>query len=300
MWCKAWMEGFEDTNAKLFHMADYLRENNLLAIYYPADHRGNVWLAYSPKCPDFDFLEYDHLAVPDGVPIRLAVRSPLLPLDILNARPPALTLEDSTVFNDSSMQPPLGLPTPQTPSLPISMASAADPRLRRRGSTGANLSQAPDQGMSLVRTHEQPGVSSPFNNSGVDLPVIRRDSLPNIPDMAGPMDTPGSGSPPTGVINPPPDDSRTSLRWLFETNLRISVDKLATLPPSKESNEPIIADMFYLHFPEDESGQAEFKLLDAWLKLHDKKIWSNRDPEGWGKFYRSCKCGVVIVCISSI
>lgn len=301
MWCNAWMEGFQDTNEDLFYMADYLRENNLLAIYYPADHRGNVWLAYSPKCPDFEFLNYDHLAVPDRVPIRLAVRSPLLPMDILNARPPAPNWMNPIMPNDSWLQPPPGPSSPQTTSPSIPMASAADPRLQRRASIGTNLAQTPDQGAPPVKSHEIPRISGHSNLPSIESPVMRHNLLPGISDALEPMDTPDSGSPPGELTNSAPDDSHASLRRFFEDNLRMSIDELATLPASKETHdEPFVADMFYLHFPDDESGQAELKLLDAWLKVHDKTSWSNRDPAGWTKFYKNCRCGVVIVCTLSV
>lgn len=68
------MEGFEDTNPALFHMTEELRDRNVVAIYRPEKAKGNVWLAYSRKSLDFDFLNWNTDRGPAGVPIYLAVR----------------------------------------------------------------------------------------------------------------------------------------------------------------------------------------------------------------------------------
>ncbi|KAJ5178756.1 hypothetical protein N7492_001966 [Penicillium capsulatum] len=313
LWCNAWMEGFRDTNENLFHMADYLRENSLMAIYYPADQRGNVWLAYSPRCPEFDFLSHDSLAVPDGVPIRLAVRAPLTPISAVETRPAALNVEHLIGSNKPSGPYALGSASSRPPSQPVStgqdprlnahtqgqpheqgvaaskssdqnMAASLDPRLRRRGSMATSLPPARPS-----TSHEPPVVSGPGSAPGTDL-------VSGNSPRADPMDIQVPVSPPYEQTIIQVDDPKLALRRVFEDTLCISIDTLSQLPPSKEvPDESNSTDMFYLQFPEDEAGQAELKLLEEWLRLYDKKIWSNRDPAGWSKFCHNCKYGSVIV-----
>lgn len=72
-----WMEGFADTNPEIFHMSEFLRWENKVGVYFPPGNNGYVWLAYSPKSPDFGHLTLPFPEIDPWVPIRLAVRSPL-------------------------------------------------------------------------------------------------------------------------------------------------------------------------------------------------------------------------------
>ncbi|KAJ5390895.1 uncharacterized protein N7496_001963 [Penicillium cataractarum] len=72
-----WMEGFADTNPEIFHMSEFLRWENKVGIYFPPGNNGYVWLAYSPKSPEFEHLTLPFPEIDPWVPIRLAVRSPL-------------------------------------------------------------------------------------------------------------------------------------------------------------------------------------------------------------------------------
>lgn len=82
-----WMEGFQDTNPGLLRMAHHLRQRNVMAIFYPQDPKGNVWLAFSRASPDFDFLDLklDTQKVPNGTPLLLSVRAALPPFSSLSA-----------------------------------------------------------------------------------------------------------------------------------------------------------------------------------------------------------------------
>lgn len=65
-------------------MAEHLREKSLIAIHYNPQGHGNVWLAYSRYSQEFEFLSEDTRHFPDGVPIFLAVRSALAPIEKLS------------------------------------------------------------------------------------------------------------------------------------------------------------------------------------------------------------------------
>ncbi|KAJ5211502.1 uncharacterized protein N7498_003148 [Penicillium cinerascens] len=74
----AWMEGFPDTNSKLFHTAEYLRLRNSAAIYRPAKSMGSTWVMYSCQTTSFtEELNYNSDRVPANVPAFLAIRPPL-------------------------------------------------------------------------------------------------------------------------------------------------------------------------------------------------------------------------------
>lgn len=90
-----WMEGFADTNPEIFHMSEELDANNKVGIYYPPDNHGFVWLAYSPKSPDFGSLTLPFPDISPWVPIRLAVRTPL---------PPIYALKDSALGEPKGYQ----------------------------------------------------------------------------------------------------------------------------------------------------------------------------------------------------
>lgn len=83
------MEGFHDSNHDLFHVTEYLRAQQSVAIYRPAKQWGFVWLLYSRRSTNItSSLNYDSDRVPAGVPAFLAAR-PHLPLllDLESPRP---------------------------------------------------------------------------------------------------------------------------------------------------------------------------------------------------------------------
>jgi hypothetical protein len=97
-----WMEGFADSNPEIFNMSEFLRWENRVGIYFPPGNDGYVWLAYSPRCTDFDNLILPYFEIDPWVPIRLAVRSPLpdaldeialwLPRESQRVKPPAMAM----------------------------------------------------------------------------------------------------------------------------------------------------------------------------------------------------------------
>ncbi|KAJ5925626.1 hypothetical protein N7454_008265 [Penicillium verhagenii] len=101
-WCNAWMEGFEESNEKLFYMAQSLRKTNMAAIYRPSNPDALSWLAYHPSS-EFRRLTWspEMSKLPDGVPICLAVRGPLSDISTGNMRN---TIENSNreLGNDTS------------------------------------------------------------------------------------------------------------------------------------------------------------------------------------------------------
>ncbi|KAJ5584696.1 uncharacterized protein N7459_004496 [Penicillium hispanicum] len=121
-WCNAWMEGFSDTNEELFTMAESLRVQNRIAVYYPEDPTGNTWLAYSTRSPQFEFLDKMNLEIPGGVPIRLAVRNPLPPVPVLTAQAIARSIAPPS----TDQQP---RPSAHSDFQHVQRSSEPDPRL---------------------------------------------------------------------------------------------------------------------------------------------------------------------------
>jgi hypothetical protein len=74
----AWLEGFTVSNTPLFHLTEYLRAQNIVAIYRSSKKYGKVWLLYSRWATDLtSSLNADSNKIPSGVPAFLAARPPL-------------------------------------------------------------------------------------------------------------------------------------------------------------------------------------------------------------------------------
>ncbi|OXV08390.1 hypothetical protein Egran_03847 [Elaphomyces granulatus] len=86
--CNAWIEGFDDTMPLLDRLAAYLREKDLIAIYYlPNDQQSTVFLLYPTGSVTFGFLDC-RSRVPHGVALRVAVRDRFFTFDhLLSASP---------------------------------------------------------------------------------------------------------------------------------------------------------------------------------------------------------------------
>ncbi|KAJ5542245.1 hypothetical protein N7461_008248 [Penicillium sp. DV-2018c] len=102
-----WVEGFPDTNRDLYHFSQDLQKDDLIAIHYPVHrkkrHSDTVWVAWSRWSQESNF-HYPALEVPPGVPLLVAARSMLAPIESLarnghsqpSGRPQAL-LPDTSI-----------------------------------------------------------------------------------------------------------------------------------------------------------------------------------------------------------
>lgn len=133
-----WMEGFDDSNPEIFHMSEKLDANNKVGIYYPPENHGLVWLAYSPKSPDFGNLTLPFPDISPWVPIRLAVRTPL---------PPIYALKDSALGEPKGYQ--------QTPTSTMAMVP--------RDPLKTSVTPGPDPPNDVVRRLAQTAGPSSLN-----------------------------------------------------------------------------------------------------------------------------------------
>lgn len=133
-----WMEGFADSNPEIFHMSEELDANNKVGIYYPPGNDGFVWLAYSPKSPDFGSLTLPFPDISPWVPIRLAVRTPL---------PPFYALKDSASREPKGYQ--------QTPTSTMAMVP--------HGPLKTSVTEVPDPLNDVVRRLAQTAGLSSLN-----------------------------------------------------------------------------------------------------------------------------------------
>lgn len=75
---------------------------------------------------------------------------------------------------------------------------------------------------------------------------------------------------------------------------KINVEELATI---EEGGKLSKADIFYLHFPlGNEEIQKELQLLQVHLKYHEKILFTSNSPGDWAKFVHNSRQGVAIVC----
>lgn len=246
------MEGFENTNAALFYMTEELRQKNLVAIYRPVKARGQVWLAYSRRSPDFSLLNWKTDQTPAGVPVFLAVRPPLPPITILRSkaieRPTTRGRRDfpaNVHFRGGEVSPHRA--TALTSSTPEAITEKGE-----KVSHGLDL-------MDMTPDLQQPVTFSP--------PQVTSNAL-----------VPTSGL-----------DYVPMVKGFFETNLGMTMAELATF---NEGGADIMADNFYLHFPQTEEGKNEAQIIEKWLETYGAMIYTD-----WAKFLKNSKCGVIIVCL---
>ncbi|KAJ5529497.1 hypothetical protein N7527_002890 [Penicillium freii] len=99
-----WLEGFNDTNENLFHLADDLRKDDLIAIHYPMRPRNGpniVWVAWSRASQEFKFPRPDD-EVPAGIPLLVAARTMLAPIEVPGSSGPSQpSVDDGRDFGSS-------------------------------------------------------------------------------------------------------------------------------------------------------------------------------------------------------
>ncbi|KAJ6028228.1 hypothetical protein N7540_003804 [Penicillium herquei] len=296
--CNAWLEGFEETNTRLFRMNQQLRKQKIAAVYNRDHSCMNSWIAYTPAS-EFDAL----LTRPgacrsaDNVAIWLAVRGTLPPSTVLQERfgPPRRYDENvanpvtfahneypasSSIINStrkalvSQSEPMTALGRPSHPNPP------------RWGSMSEHT-YAPSA--HLHPPDGLPTLNELFDNVGMDA------SMTNfMPD--GPQQVPSSS-----MTGPAPNVVQTGAQMsvsdmllavnTFFSTLHMTIDSLA------HSTEKI----FYLHFPPgDEDAQVEHDMMVTWLKCNNAIYVSNRHPNGeedptaWRKFRETYNKGVTI------
>lgn len=280
-------------------MAEHLRERNLIAIHYNPKGRGNVWLAYSRWSPEFNFLNRDTQRVPESVPMFLAVRSALLPIEQLavsgmvqhpyvQCGPPNSPLVErasrpvvntSTAISGASSTVPVAtthdLNKPPTFLTQTGLRSESVPVNSEMGDQAPADLRSRRASISNTSTIHRSSNEQKQSNAGQPLPM-------KVPDPA-----PGTSLVAQSSVDVYMDN-------VFKTNFNITMQELARVADSGAGST---ASIFYLQFPLDdpECYEQEYKLMEEFLKAHKMIVWSNRNRADWGKFVNNAKQGVVLV-----
>ncbi|KAJ5790890.1 Chromo domain/shadow [Penicillium psychrosexuale] len=259
-----WVEGFSDTNENLFHLAENLRKDDLIAIHYPPRRRnGNgpaiVLVSWSYGSQEFKFPHPDD-EVPPGIPLLVAARTMLAPIEVLWSNGP-----------DQPHERPHGF----LPNTSLSLRVKA-PR---------------DDGLESGSPPRRSDFHRDITMSGS---VHSRETLaPALPQSLPPASELKDNS--MCAIPHPQDDQAARAVQAVEDFMKahkINVEELATI---EEGGKLSKADIFYLHFPlGNEEIQKELQLLQVHLKYHEKILFTSNSPGDWAKFVHNSRQGVAI------
>ncbi|EPS29592.1 hypothetical protein PDE_04542 [Penicillium oxalicum 114-2] len=159
-----WMEGFTDSNPEIFHMSELLLHEKVVGIYYPPGLNGYAWIAYSPKLPDFKQLDRGYPEIDPGVPIHLAVRTPLPPIEALKSVPLRETKQPA-------LQPPLEktiVPYNKSSSAVVGMGPSST-AIAQRTVTESNISKKREHSHNQTSLHSP--LQSPMEASTMSRPL---------------------------------------------------------------------------------------------------------------------------------
>ncbi|KAJ5607830.1 hypothetical protein N7537_004449 [Penicillium hordei] len=261
-----WVEGFSDTNENLFHLAEDLRKDDLIAIHYPTRLRNGpniVWVAWSRASQEFKFPRPQD-EVPPSIPLLIAARTMLAPMEVPGSSGPS----------QPSGQPYGFLPDASL-SLRVKPPSVDDGL--DFGSSPKRSSFYHDMRMGgSLRSREMPTPASV-------------QSIPPTSDLRGNLI----------YANPQPQDNLTvqaaNLGQTIEEFMKrcnIDVEELATIDEGGKLSK---AGIFYLHFPlGNEEIHQELLFLQGVLKYHEKIVLTSDSPGDWAKFMQNSRQGVAI------
>ncbi|KAJ5870291.1 hypothetical protein N7455_005232 [Penicillium solitum] len=261
-----WVEGFSDTNENLFHLAEDLRKDDLIAIHYPLRPRNGpniVWVAWSRASQEFKFPRPKD-EVPPGIPLLIAARTMLAPIE---------------VSGSSGRSQPIGQPHGFLPD--VSLSLRVEP---------PSVNDSLDFGSSPRR-------SSFYHDMGMGGSLHLRETPAPAPVQSFPLTSEPRGS--LIYANPQPQDNLTVQAATLGKNMEefmkrcnINVEELATI---EEGGKLSKAGIFYLHFPPDnEEIHQELLFLQGVLKHHDKIVLTSDSPGDWAKFMQNSRQGVAI------
>jgi chromo domain-containing protein 1 len=247
-------------------MSEVLRKDDLIAICYPVNPKPSVkyaWVAWSRGSPNFEFPPKSNNELPSDVeiPLLVAAHTMLPPIDTLGPR--------TSQSLDSN-----------TPAI-----STDIPLINRIGLPGSRNTQGYERQLRRPIVQNDPMISGSFQPQNLLTSSKER-----------PAATESDSYSRTDLVFLKQPGTRVDPKVLFKgLNELMNVEKLATI---EDSGEPIKADYFFLHFPLDEKeAQEELIILKGHLEFHGKMVSTNLAPDGWAKFMRNSKMGVVIVCL---
>ncbi|PGH18839.1 hypothetical protein AJ79_00252 [Helicocarpus griseus UAMH5409] len=131
MYSSSWVIGFSDTSSAINRMADYLRDNNLAALWYHPDkdkETSTVIVAFSSESPEWSWLNWTPTEHRDAK-LRIAVRSSLnsvssLPRSVQRAPPSYNNEHHGILTGPEDTSAPMDIDMPQ-PSIHVSTVTPA-------------------------------------------------------------------------------------------------------------------------------------------------------------------------------
>ncbi|PYH99931.1 hypothetical protein BO71DRAFT_341857 [Aspergillus ellipticus CBS 707.79] len=286
IFCKGWIEGFNDTEADVHNVAKELEQGNLMAIFNPGLATQNVLIAYSPHSPEFRSLSQGFQGQSDAS-LLLVVRNSLGPLEQLMSK--------TTDQVSTSHEPEIcarerpgqhQADDEEDTSMTVShvdqeeMSSREDPPVRPTEMTKYFSTQesslvplddtvlaSQDDTDPLKNNHQEPREPMEMNQRQFLGPALSEQQL--ISALA-----------------------TADLKVLFKHSFGVSYEVLVNV---NAVDRVQVAEAFFLMFPQGSGAlHQEFLTLQAFLKTRNPVIYSCYQQDDWEKFARTVTVGVVL------
>ncbi|KAJ5721825.1 uncharacterized protein N7483_009759 [Penicillium malachiteum] len=296
--CNAWLEGFEQTNPRLFRMTEQLRRQKIAAVYNRLDSDVNSWIAYAPASEFDAFLTRRTGAwrFPGNVPICLAVRGTLRQPSILQEEfgPPRRYDENVTSPITLAHTEFLASSITHASRQPLVCQSEPTTSLGRpsRPASGRWGSMSEHTHASSANVHPSDGL--PTMNELFDDVRAEASMTDVMPDNHQPVPNSTMTGP---ALNPAQTGTQMPVAEMFLalntffSKLDMTIDRLASCTEK----------IFYLHFPPgDDDARIEHGMIMAWLQCNNVIYLSNWDKNGqedknaWQRFRETYNKGVII------
>jgi hypothetical protein len=258
----------------LDRLAAYLREKDLIAIYYlPNDQQSTVFLLYPTGSVTFGFLDC-RSRIPYGVALRVAVRDRFFTFDHLLSASPTNASHPQLPGTRESLKDISTLSCSDSPEKPKSIKAQHPSR--------PSHPQLPGTRESLERVSDTMDLPK-------DISTLSCSDSPEKPKSIKAQHPSTSSSDAKMAASPDGGQSAVEidLDLFFREQFRITFDELATVQGKG------VAGMTFLMFPVD--AHEELTLLSEYLRRHQVVIFSNRFSEDWERFVKVVKEGIVLV-----
>ncbi|KAL4889947.1 hypothetical protein BDV59DRAFT_100581 [Aspergillus ambiguus] len=270
--CNGWVEGFDNSEPKIYKFAQELKQKNLVAIFPPTNEHQDVYIAYPTYTRDFGFLGHSNME-PQDVFLRVAVKS-------------------SAGFSGPSrfeIAPFRSQPTNRpsvSSSRPAHYANVIQPLENRvSDTTTPSVVDSSPKPPRTVRTDRQEHMQPPKAPTSTNVPSIQSEM--DTASLGEPMDiSRGNERRATASaqsVKTPKElfVSSADLNKIFWERFGITFKMLASIGKPK----PGSGGCFYIWAPKgNQAVEEEYELLHRFLKLNNAAIYSNRIEEDWERF----------------
>ncbi|PYI03812.1 chromo domain protein [Aspergillus sclerotiicarbonarius CBS 121057] len=285
--CTGWIEGYDDTEANVYRMAQELERGNFMAVF-PGQKTRNVLIAFPSNSPTFAPLNYIPRARPDTF-LKVIARSPLESLNSIerlhsrlgvddwkpDSRGPDTPVRDSPRCKDFEDEPDAIEDKASSSSMSISPVrqgpeSKEDPSVEIADSAKRESSQKP-----------------------LDLdPTEAKDSPDDHQAPVDPMEIDQQHSSASAIGDQQLISALATadLKTLFKDTFGVSYEELVKVNAAEKVQ---MAEAFYLMF-DFETHHQEFLTLQAFLNERNPVIYSSHQEGDWEKFARTVSVGVVL------